>query len=83
MNIVFGILPFISVLPCCFAPLALLFAVAAFVFWIWMLVDCLQNEPSSSNDKLLWLLVIIFLHALGALLYYLIRRPDRIRQFGR
>ena len=53
--------------------------VIGFVFWIWMLIDCLTNEPSEGNDKLAWLLVIILLHGLGALLYFFIRRTPRIR----
>ncbi|MGA2053514.1 MAG: PLD nuclease N-terminal domain-containing protein [Opitutales bacterium] len=46
-------------------------------FWIIALVDCLSNEPTEGNDKLIWALVIIFLHFLGALLYYIVRRPNR------
>lgn len=53
------------------------------VFWLWMLVDCLSNEPSQGNDKILWALVIVLTHVLGAVLYYFIRRPERIKQFGK
>lgn len=53
------------------------------VFWLWMLVDCLSYEPSDGNDKILWVLVIVLTHVLGAVLYYFIRRPERIRQFGK
>jgi predicted transporter len=49
-------------------------AVLAFVFWIWMLVDCIKNDRLSSNERIVWVLVIIFLHALGALIYYLVGR---------
>ena len=55
----------------------------AFVFWIWMLVDCLKNEPSEGNDKLIWVLVIVFLHFIGAAIYYIVRRPERRERFGR
>jgi hypothetical protein len=51
--------------------------------WIWMLVDCATNEPSAGNEKIVWILVILFTHLLGALIYLLIRRPERIRQFGK
>jgi hypothetical protein len=53
------------------------------VFWIWMLVDCLMNEPSQGNDKLIWGLVILFTHFVGALIYFVIRRPTRIHELGR
>ena len=53
------------------------------VFWIWGLIDCLNNEPSEGNEKIVWILVIILLGAVGALLYYTVRRPARIREVGK
>jgi hypothetical protein len=61
----------------------ILLGLAATLFWIWMLVDCLTNEPSEGNDKLVWALVILLLHGLGALIYFFARRPARRDQFGR
>jgi len=49
------------------------------LFWIWMLIDCATKEPSEGNDKVIWILVIIFTHFIGALIYYFIRRPERKR----
>ena len=46
----------------------------AFVFWIWMLVDCIKNERLTDTEKIVWVLVIVFLHALGALIYFLAGR---------
>ena len=57
-------------------------ALAFFAFWLWMLVDCATKEPSQGNDKIIWILVIIFTHWIGALIYYLVRRPERKRLFG-
>lgn len=65
-------------LPCCccfWLPLAIL--------WIWMLIDCLVNEPSEGNDKIIWVLVIIFVGWLGALIYLFARRPRRKEKYGR
>jgi phospholipase D-like protein len=44
------------------------------VFWIWMLVDCALNPALSGTDKVVWVLVIIFLHFIGALFYFLVGR---------
>ena len=44
------------------------------IFWIWMLVDCIQNKSLDSNKRLIWVLVIIFLYALGGLIYYFVGR---------
>lgn len=52
-------------------------------FWIWMLVDCLTNKPSDGNDKIIWVLVVVLVGWLGAILYYFVRRPERIRKIGK
>jgi len=57
-------------------------AIGAVVFWIWMLIDCLTNESSDGNDKLAWTVVIVVLTWIGALIYYFVRRPMRMREFG-
>lgn len=51
-------------------------------FWIWMLIDCLKYEPPGSNEKLIWVLVILFGHLLGAVIYYFVRRVERLRLAG-
>ena len=64
---------------------ALLFTslvLGASVFWVFMIVECATKEPAEGNDKLIWILIIIFTHWIGALIYYLVRRPQRIAQFG-
>ena len=64
-----------------FIPLGLL-VLALMAFWIWMLVDCATKEPSAGNEKIIWILVIIFTHWIGALIYFLVRRPQRKKEFG-
>ncbi|MGD0617690.1 MAG: PLD nuclease N-terminal domain-containing protein [Bryobacteraceae bacterium] len=51
-------------------------------FWIWMIIDCPTKEPSEGNDKLVWIVIIVFTHIVGALIYYFVRRPRRIAQLG-
>ena len=67
----------------CFPLLAFPLALLALGFWIWMLVDCASNEPSQGNDKVVWILVIIFTFWIGALIYFLVRRPERMREHGK
>jgi hypothetical protein len=62
---------------------AAVLSLACSAFWIWMIVDCATKESSEGNDKLIWLLVIIFVQLLGAIIYYFVRRPQRIAQLGR
>jgi prolipoprotein diacylglyceryltransferase len=51
-------------------------------FWIWMIIDCATKEPSEGNDKLVWIVIIVFTQIIGALIYYFVRRPQRIAQLG-
>lgn len=58
-------------------------AVFATLFWIWVLIDCITKESSEGNDKVAWVLIILFAPLIGALLYYFVRRPERIKTVGR
>ena len=68
-----------AALPLLVAELALL----GIVFWVWMLIDCAVNEPPDGNDKLVWVLIILFTQVLGAALYLFVRRPRRLAEIGR
>ncbi len=46
-------------------------------FWIWTLYDCFVYEKPLEK-MILWLSVILFTNIIGALLYYFIRRPERL-----
>ena len=37
------------------------------IFWVMMLVDCAQRD---FKDKIVWIIIIIFTHFMGATLYY-------------
>lgn len=56
---------------------------AGTVLWIWMLVEVLTRENDQNNNRLVWALVIVFTHWLGALIYLVARRPERIKTLGR
>nr|WP_321431376.1 PLD nuclease N-terminal domain-containing protein [uncultured Methanolobus sp.] len=58
------------------------FGIIGTLFWLWMLIDCATKEPSEGNDKLIWIIIIVFTHVLGALIYFFIRRPKRIQECG-
>ena len=47
----------------------LVVSVLLVIFWIRMLLDCARNERLTSNEKVVWILIIVFLHVLGALIY--------------
>ena len=55
-------------------PFTLLFM----AFWIWMLIDCIRSKGLSDGEEIAWTLVIIFTHALGALIFLLAGRRKAI-----
>ncbi|MBD0268592.1 MAG: PLDc_N domain-containing protein [Cyanobacteria bacterium Co-bin8] len=57
-------------------------ALGGFLFWLWMLIDCAMKETDEGNSKLVWVLIILFVNFLGALAYFFIRRPQRLRELG-
>ena len=59
------------------------FGVGIAVFWIWMLVEVLSKETDEGNTRLIWALVIVFTHAIGALIYLIVRRRERITKLGK
>jgi len=61
----------------------LAFAFGAFVFWLWALIDCIKNEPSEGNERIIWILVIALTNWIGALIYLVVRRPQRKAEVGR
>ncbi len=65
-----------------FSFLAICVAIGATVFWVWMVIDCATKEPSEGNDKIVWLLIILLTNIIGALIYYFVRRPQRISALG-
>jgi len=48
-----------------------------FVFWVWTIVDVAKRDFSNSNERLIWLLLIILLGFVPSLIYYIVvMRPD-------
>ncbi|MAG52458.1 MAG: hypothetical protein CMH62_00675 [Nanoarchaeota archaeon] len=40
------------------------------IFWVWMLVDCLKRNFKKDNEKLIWVIVLLFAHVIGAAIYF-------------
>lgn len=50
--------------------------IAGSIFWIWMLIVAATKEPTT-GDKILWVLIIIFTHVIGALIYFFVKYNPR------
>ncbi len=53
------------------------FSLLTFVFWVWMLIDCIRNETDAGEKRLWWSIGIALTHVLGAGLYFLFRKLPR------
>ena len=64
-----------------FAAVFWVIAIAATIFWVWMMVDVLTSNKEP-NEKILWFLVIFFLHVIGAVIYLVVARSPRTGRVG-
>jgi hypothetical protein len=56
-----------------------LIGLAVTVFWILALVDCLTRRFEDPMNRVVWVLVIVFLHGVGAIIYWFVGRPQGTR----
>jgi len=55
-----------------FFALILIASIGSLVFWIWMLVDCVRRDYKKNDEKLIWVLIIVFAQIIGAIIYYFV-----------
>lgn len=74
MDVMFG-----SIVSGIFGVLVFLFmaalGLACFAFWLWMLIHAITNKGLGDGEKIVWVIVVIFLPVLGPILYFFIGRP--------
>ena len=58
-----------------FMLVAVVIGLAAFAFWVWMLIHAIQNKGLSDSERLVWVLVIIFVGVIGPIIYFFVGRP--------
>lgn len=57
--------------------IVLLFTLTPLVLWVVALVDIIRSE-FSGNNKIIWILVVLLLPLLGAILYFLVGRKQKV-----
>ena len=60
----------------------MLLIAVGFVLWLWALIDAIRNPALDGTMRLVWVLVIVFTYALGAILYLVIGRNMATRAPG-
>jgi hypothetical protein len=63
--------------------LFVLLGLGFFVLWILVIVDIATKETDAENQKVIWLIIVVFTGFIGELIYLLVRRPQRVKQLGR
>lgn len=58
-----------------FSYLIWIFYFLGMVFWIWMVIECLKNDP----ERFLWIWILLFFNFIGAVIYFFVRQPLRNR----
>ncbi|GEM_PF-2706154 len=53
--------------------------IGTFIIWILALIDCVTHEFPHENDKIVWVLILVFLGFIGAILYYIVKPTRRTR----
>jgi hypothetical protein len=56
-------------------------AVLPTIFWLYCLVDIIKSE-FQGNNKIIWLLVVIFVPLLGMILYYSFGKKQKITSYN-
>jgi phage shock protein C len=59
-------------------PFIFIASIFTIVVWIWALIDCLKSEKETT-EKLIWVIVIVFLNILGALLYFFLNNKVEMK----
>jgi len=66
-----GFMSFLFIIPF----IGIIVVIVLFIFWLKMLIDAIKHSPEKL--KIIWVLVIIFTHIIGALIYYFVEKRPR------
>ncbi len=61
-----------SIIGAFFGLIFFVISLLGFVFWLWMLIHAITNKGLSDGEKIVWVLVIIFLPLLGSIIYFFV-----------
>ena len=54
------------------------FGLATIILWLIAMIDILRSEFRGQNDKLIWVLIVLFAPFIGAILYVIIGRKNKV-----
>ena len=71
MEVIMALFPFM------FMGVFFLIGILGMIFMVWMLIDCVQRKFKKDNDRVIWVLIIVFLNWIGALVYYFVIKRNK------
>jgi hypothetical protein len=57
-----------------------LVGILGFALWLWSLIACIRNRYLSDNNRLIGILLIVFLNLLGSLVYLFLPRETELQR---
>ncbi len=57
---------------------AMIIGLACLVFWVSCIIEIVKSEFKGTTDKLVWLILVLWLPVLGSLLYVGLGRKSRV-----
>lgn len=63
-------------------PFSWLVTLSLVVFWIWTMVEILTKETDEKGQRVLWAVIVGLTYVIGAVIYHIVRRPERIKTLG-
>lgn len=60
--------------PSLFTWLFILILILGGVFWLWMLIDCIDKKFKNQDDKTLWIILLVIFNLPAAIIYFFIRK---------
>jgi len=58
--------------------LLLTIVLVPFILSVWAIIDIIKSNFRESTNKIVWLLVVLFLPIVGVILYFVIGRKQRV-----
>lgn len=52
------------------------------IFWVVMLIDVVKRDFPNSNDKIIWILILIFTQLVGSIIYYFLIKAKAPKNSG-
>ena len=56
--------------------IGIFFGISLLIVWIWALIDCISSDKST-DEKLLWILLIVIFNLIGIILYAILGKKDK------